>query len=168
MSAIALILLARAIHIVAGFIWAGAMFVMATSIMPVARQYAAEGAGRWTGMIVRRVGPTSGIAAILTILSGMYLFAVLHPGDETLGGTVLKAGAVAGLLSFLIGFFIGRPAAFKLTALTEQRAAVPDPAKQQEIAALGRRAALSAQFTMTLLALAVLAMAVFRYVQALA
>ena len=143
MSNIAFILLARAVHVIAGIVWAGATFVLASIVLPMARQYAAEGVGRWTGMIARKVGPASGIAALLTILSGIYLFVVLHPQDTTMGGTVLKAGAIAALLSLFVGFFVGRPTAFKLAKLSEERSATADPEVQQQLVILGRRVALS-------------------------
>jgi hypothetical protein len=109
------------------------------------------------------VGPASGIAAVLTILSGIYLMATLHQGDTTAGGTVLKAGALAALLSFAVGFFIGRPAGIKLAELSQQ----PNAADlAQQIAALRSRSAVSARFTGALLGLAVLAMALFRYAAA--
>lgn len=167
MSTIAFILLARAVHVIAGVVWAGATFVLASLILPMARQYAAEGVGRWTGMMARKVGPVSGISAVLTILSGMYLFAVLHPQDTTMGGTVLKAGAIAALLSFAVGVFVGRPNGLKLAKLSAEHPTAADPGVQQQMATLGRRVALSSHFTIALLGLAVLAMALFRYVQAI-
>ena len=50
-------------------------------------------------MIGRKAGPVSGISALLTVLSGIYLMLVLHPHDRSAGGLVLQAGAVAAVLS---------------------------------------------------------------------
>jgi uncharacterized membrane protein len=57
---IELITLARAVHVLAGVAWAGATFLLAAVIVPIAARHGAEGAGRWTGIIARRVGPMSG------------------------------------------------------------------------------------------------------------
>lgn len=168
MSITALIVLARAIHVLMGIIWAGSTFLLSLVIMPIAAKYGEEGAGRWIGVIARRVGPLSGISALLTILSGIYLFAMLHPQDDSIGGLVLKVGALAALLSFAVGFFIGRPTGISLAKLSESNSAKTAETSKElshRVAQLRRRAALSSGFTITLLALAVLAMAVFRYVQ---
>lgn len=167
MSDIVLIVLARVVHIMAGVSWAGATFVLAAVVVPMTARYGAEGFGRWTGLIARRVGPVSGISALLTVLSGIYLFASLHPDDSSLGGSVLKAGAVAALLSLATGFLVSRPAGQKLAKLSE-----PSPAafsdSLQQMAGLRRRVAIGSRLAAALLGVSILSMAVFRYVQALA
>jgi uncharacterized membrane protein len=169
MSQIGLILLARAIHVMAGVSWAGATFVLAGIIVPMGIRHGEEGAGRWVGMIARRVGPISGISAVLTILSGIYLFAVLHPNDRSAGGLLLSAGAVAAVLSLATGLLIGRPTGLKLAKLAARAdPAVPlSPSDLQTLSALQARAMLSVRVTAALLAAAVLSMALFRYVQAI-
>jgi len=105
MSSALLILLARAVHILGGVSWAGAVFMMTSTILPLAAKPGNEGFGQWVQPIGRKVGPAAGIAAILTILSGIYMMAVLHPNDRSIGGIVLISGATAAVLSFLSGFF---------------------------------------------------------------
>jgi uncharacterized membrane protein len=170
MTTAVLILVARITHILAGIAWAGAVFMMTSVVLPIAVKHGAEGAGRWVGMIGRRVGPASGIAALLTILSGIYLMVTLHSNDTSVNVRVLQAGAVAAVLSLIVGFFIGRPAGLKLAQLNEQQAegGAPSAEVAQQIARLRTRSAVSARLTAALLALAILAMAVFRYVQMLA
>ncbi len=169
MASAILISLARAVHIFGGIFWAGTVFVMTAVVMPIAAKHAAEGAGKWLGMIGRKVGPASGIAAVLTILSGIYLMVTLHPQDTTAGGTVLKAGALAAILSFTVGFFIGRPTGIKLAELGEQqqKSGAPSAELAQQLTSLRARSAVSAKFTAALLGLAVLAMALFRYAAAM-
>jgi uncharacterized membrane protein len=169
MSSALWILLARAVHILGGVAWAGSVFMTASVILPLAARHGHEGFGQWVGMIGRRMGPVSGIAALLTILSGIYLMAVLHEGDRSIGGIVLLSGAVAALLSFLSGFFIGRPAGLKLAKLSEQlgQSGTPSAEIAQQIASLRARTAVSTRITTALLGLAVLAMAVFRYAAAI-
>jgi uncharacterized membrane protein len=169
MSSALLILLARAVHILGGVSWAGSVFMMTSVILPLAAQQGNEGFGQWVRTIARKVGPASGIAALLTIVSGIYLMAVLHQGDRSVGGIVLISGATAALLSFVSGFFVGRPTGLKLAQLSEQqgKSGAPSAEIAQQVLALRARAAASARITAGLLGLAVLAMAVFRYAAAI-
>jgi uncharacterized membrane protein len=162
-----LIVLARVVHVMAGVTWAGATSLMAAAIVPIAARHGAEGAGRWTAAIFRRVGPMSGISALLTVLSGIYLFASLHANDRSAAGIVLGVGALAAILSLLVGFFVGRPAGVKLSELNEGHAlAATLPADvPQELSGLRERALVSARLAAALLAVAVLSMASFRYAQ---
>ena len=105
MSSALLILLARAVHILGGVFWAGSVFVMTSVILPLAARQGNEGFGQWIQPLGRKVGPAAGIASLLTIISGIYMMAVLHPHDRSVGGIVLIAGAIAELLSFVSGFF---------------------------------------------------------------
>lgn len=160
MTSIPLILIARLLHVVAGILWAGVIFVLVAAVMPVARRHAQEGAQRWAGLIAQRVGPLSGIAAIVTILSGVYLMAALHTGDGTLAGTVLKIGALLGVLAFIVGVAIARPTAMKLSALGRN----DDDAHTESVRArLQRRSRWSTSLTTALVALTVICMALFRY-----
>jgi len=159
---IAFIVLARAIHVIAGVTWAGAMFLLAAVILPAARD---AGGGAWFGALMRRIGPLSGISALLTVLSGAYLFFGLHAHDVTLGGWVLRTGAMAAVLAMVVGFAVGRPAGLELARL--QQPGEDTPERRQRIGMLGRRVALSVRATAGLMALSVLAMGVFRYVVAL-
>jgi uncharacterized membrane protein len=169
MPNIEVIVLARIVHIMAGVTWAGVTFALALVIVPMAAHHGAEGTGRWTGMIARRIGMISGISALLTVLSGIYLFATLHPHDSSSGGLVLKTGAVAALLSLAIGFLIGRPIGLKLARLSEQSSptAAPSPDRLQQISGLYRRGVLSSRLMAAFLGIAVLSMAIFRYAQAM-
>jgi uncharacterized membrane protein len=158
-----LLLLARVFHIFGGVIWAGSMFALSFGVMPIGAQHAAEGSGRWTGLVMRRLGPASGIAAIITVLSGFYLFATLHSGDHSVSGLVLGTGAAAGVLSLLVGVLIGKPAGLRLSQLQMN----PAGADKAQLASLQRRAAVSSRVAGILLGLAVLSMAAFRYAGAL-
>lgn len=166
MATVTLLLLARVFHILGGVIWAGSMFALSFAIIPIGARHADEGAGRWTALAARRLGPVSGIAALVTVLSGTYLMATLHHGDTSAGGVVLGAGAIAAVLSFLVGVLIGRPAGMQMAKL--QGGASGSAADLAQLASLGRRVALSSRVSGVLLGLAVLSMAVFRYAPALA
>ncbi|HEV2112196.1 MAG TPA: hypothetical protein VGT99_12635 [Gammaproteobacteria bacterium] len=150
-----LILVARAIHILAGVYWAGAMFVFAGSLLPAMRKGAPA-----LVPVMKQIGMRTGIAGLLTVLAGIYLFAALHSQDESLGGKLLGIGAVAAVLAFLIALLVNMPAGRKLAKLHAS-----PPAKDQErvAAALQARVVLGARLIAGLLGIAVLCMAVFRY-----
>jgi uncharacterized membrane protein len=158
-SSITMIVTVRAVHVIFAVAWAGAMFVLATIIAPIALRHDSEGAGRWTGMINLKLGPILGIAGMLTVLSGIYLMVVLHGQDETMSGLVLKAGAVAALLALLLGLIVGRPTGLKLVALNASAEGVSSP----EAAALRRRVLLTSRVIAVLLVISALSMGVFRY-----
>jgi len=164
MSELTMIVLARVVHITAGIIWAGTAFVMAAIILPMMARHASEGFARWAGPIAQRVGPMQGISALLTVLSGGYLFAVLHAHDASTGGLVLKVGAVTALLALLTGLFVIRPASNKLAALGRSTGGTMQPDTETQLAALRSRVASSARIAALLLGVTVLSMALFRYV----
>jgi uncharacterized membrane protein len=169
MSQIDLIVLARAVHVIAGVAWAGATFMLASIIVPIGIRHAAEGAGRWMGLVARRAGVASMIAAILTVLSGIYLFAVLHSQDASNGALVLKTGAAAALLSIVVGLVFARPAGIELGRLQQTLAAgsaLPQDTLQR-IEKLRRRQIVGVRAAAALVGVAVLAMAVFRYATAI-
>src|SRR5215469_8048789 len=97
-----LILIARAIHIGAGVYWAGAMFVFVGSLLPAMR----SGGGPALVPVMKQIGMRTGIAALFTILAGMYLYAALHSDDESVGGKVLGIGAACAVLAFLIALVV--------------------------------------------------------------
>ena len=162
------IVLARAIHVMSGVIWSGCAFVLAVVVVPLVARHGTEGAGRWLGLAARRAGTLIATSAPLAILSGIYLFATLHPHDGSASGIVLKTGAAAALLAAAVGILFSRTAGRQLLQLsqvsTQQGVSSPDAGGQ--LAALRRRVAVSARLGAALLGVAVLAMATFRYVSA--
>ena len=107
-------------------------------------------------------------SAPLAILSGMYLFATLHPDDQSAGGVVLKAGAAAALPSAVVGVLFSRTAGRRLHQLSKAsgQQAKPSPEVAREMAALRMRIAVSARVAAGLLGVTVLAMATYRYAAA--
>lgn len=167
-----IVALARVVHVIAGIVWAGGAFVMAGVIVPMTTRYASEGFARWSGLIARRVGPMLGIAALFTVLSGVYLMMTLHASDTSASGLVLRAGGLAALLAFAAGF-VSQVTGLRLRQLDEVRSAapssavLPSPEVLEKIAALDPRTVLSSRVGAVLIGLAVLAMALFRYAPAL-
>lgn len=156
---ITLMALARALHILAGAAWMGAVLAMVRIIGPTLLEQ--KGTSPWFGGIARRIGPLAAGSSILTIVTGVYLFAVLHRHDTSAGGIVLASGALAGIVSAGFGIWIGRISRTQLPHLTGESG---DAA---QIAAARGHIMLAARVAAGLLVLSVLAMATFRYASAL-
>ena len=161
MLSLTLVVLMRAIHIVSAVAWAGAVFMVAGVLVPLIRRNGPD-LGRVVGIIAQRVGPVIGGAGVLAVLSGFYLFGALHRHDQSPAGLILGAGALAGLLSLAVGLLVARPAGRALAAINAGAATEATP----HISRLRSRAAASARLMAALLALAVLAMATFRFAPA--
>ena len=156
-----LILLARAVHILAGIYWAGAVFITVGSLMR-----AAPAIGPGLVPVMKQIGQRSGIAALLTLIAGLYLFAALHAQDDSVGAKVLGVGAAAALLAFVVGLAVNKPAGGKLVRL--QASPPADAAERQRlVAALQSRIRLGTRLVAALVGISVLCMAVFRYAGAL-
>src|SRR5260370_26560943 len=122
----------RLVHIVAGIFGVGAAVLLAAFILPTARSLGDDG-GRFVARLMQRgLGPTLGIAMLLTIVSGLAMYGRLSAGFNRVWvtsphGLVLGAGAVAALLSLLIGVTVNGPVTLRLAKL-RQRVAAPGAA----------------------------------------
>jgi len=85
-----------------GVAWAGAALVSGNGVLPIETRHGADGqraGSHW----LRAARYAVAVSAPLTILSGMYLFAALHPHDASAGGSVLKTGAAAACFRQRVG-----------------------------------------------------------------
>jgi uncharacterized membrane protein len=154
-----LLLLARVLHILAGIAWMGMTLATARVLVPVL--VGQTGTTPWFAAVSQRIGPIAMGAAIVNVITGIYLFAVLHRHDTSPGGLVLAAGALAGLLAVPFGIMIGRTVRAQQAHLTGESGDVA------AIAASRARLQMFARVSMALLVLSVIAMATFRYASAL-
>ncbi len=160
-----LILVARALHIIASVIWAGFVIVIAVAIVgklrggnPLDTRYIRQSV---VGRGARIVAP----AAVVSLVSGLYLFSTLHAGAHAITEIVLGVGALTAVLSFIVGAVGSGPAERRLARLDQARAAGAfTEADAQTVAKLDRRVVVTARLTAALLLISTLAMAVARYV----
>jgi uncharacterized membrane protein SirB2 len=148
MESIGLILVARGVHVLGGVVWAG--FVLLAFVFLARRRDEAT-----LKLVPRLVGP----AALLTLLSGIYLMAVLHPGDESNTGLALRVGALAALLSIVVGAALIGPRSRKLLRADRGEVAL-DPQTRQR---LQSGLSFAGKLNVALMLVAVLAMATARY-----
>ena len=163
----------RAVHVVCGVYWAGTMFFAATLLQPSVAETLSEGGGKVMGALMRRrffeIIPAM---AILTILSGIELYRRASGGFKpawitTPTGLSLTIGALAALVAFTIGMSSLRPAAKRAGPLAQSAQGMPEgPEKEAQLAQvqrLRRRTAVGGRLVAVLLFVAVLGMAVARY-----
>lgn len=168
----ALMVALRLVHIVLGVYWAGALFFIATFLEPSVRAAGPEGAKVMRGLLERRYFEILPAVAGLTILSGLALYWQVSGGLNAawLGsrlGLSLTLGAAAALVAFVIGVVVMRPASLRIFALGQAVQQRPEGAARDvqlaEIQRLRQRTTASVRWVATLLAVAVIGMAVARY-----
>ncbi len=167
-----LILTLRLIHIVLGVFWAGAMIFVALFLVPSVRDAGPDGMKVMAALQRRRFMDVMPIVAILTILSGAWLYWRASVGLQTAWittpvGLTLTAGAVAAIVAFAIGVGIMRPAMLRAGALARAAAEAPErPEHAGQVAEAQRlraRSAAAGRVVAALLAVATACMAVARY-----
>lgn len=164
-------ILVRLIHIFAGVFWAGTAIALAGFIAPTARDLGAEG-----GKFVQRlVGPGRlsffmDLAALSTTLSGLLLYwrdSGFHiEWIASKAGVGFTLGSLAGVATFALGLAVMKPTAARVKALgTALQAAggPPTPGQMSEMQALQEKLAMGGLWGAVLLAVAVMAMSVSRY-----
>jgi len=164
----------RILHVTAGVMWAGSVFLFVFFIRPSAAAIAPAGAPFMAELLGRRklVHWLLGFATV-TIVAGGYLYwkdwdAAGSIGDwvDSEFGLALTVGAVCAIAAFLIGLFGTRPAVDRMLAIGREVAASggpPTPAQAAELAAIQSTQKTMSTASLSLLAIAVVAMAVARY-----
>jgi uncharacterized membrane protein len=167
----ALIIIARLIHISTGVFWGGAILFVNFLLGPSVMAVGPDGAKVMQELIKRHYYEIVIGAATLTIASGLTMIWVDSGGFEgawfaTRFAQGISAGMLAAIIAYLLGVFIVRPALHRMLALGGQLAQA-QPADRQMIqqqmdAVRGRLITVGGVSSLFLL-LAVLAMAVARY-----
>ena len=160
----------RLLHIVAGTFWVGSALFIALFVLPTARASGPEG-GRFVARLMRRMGPSLGIAMLLTIVPGLMMYGRLSAGFSrawvtSKPGLTLGAGAIAAILAVVIGVAVNAPAGAKIAALRkhlEAQGGTPTAAQAAQLALLQSRVERGAVLVALVLVLAAGAMAVARY-----
>lgn len=168
----ALLLIMRLLHVVSGIFWAGSMIFTARFLFPAIQDAGPEGAKVGAALAKRGFMTVMPIVALITILSGLWLYWHLSVGFQTEFmrsgmGITLGIGALCAITAFVIGMVVGRPAMMRATALA-QSAAQASPAERDRMLgqaqALRARSIAATQIVALLVGLAAAAMAIARYV----
>jgi uncharacterized membrane protein len=167
-----LLILLRIVHVVGGVFWAGAILFVVLFLEPAVREAGPDGAQVMQGLRKRRYLEVVPVTAALTLVSGYWLywrtFGRLYPGPGASGVEVtLGVGGLASLVAFVIGMSLLRPSALRIGALGAELAQTTAPDRKgsltEEIGRLRLRMRRSGRWVATLLGIAILCMAVGRY-----
>lgn len=167
----ALLLTARLLHIVLGAFWAGTLIFNALFLAPAIRDAGPDGAKVIAGLMRRRFLDVMPVVALLTILSGLWLYWHVSAGfqpaymNSRIGATY-GVGALASIVAFGIGVFVMRPAMLRAAALAQAAAQAAPSERETQLAAaqaLRLRGVRAGRVVAALLAVAVAAMAIGRY-----
>ncbi len=164
------ILVLRVLHIGGGIMWVGSAALYLLLLVPAAR--ATQPAGqKFLQTLGPRLGATLGIVTTITVLSGALLYARFFAGGisfiwTTGAGLGFTVGAVAALGSYILGStYFGKMQGkiAKLGSEMESAQSAPNPAQVQEMNRLQSSLMKAYQVDFVLLVVAMLAMAVARY-----
>jgi len=120
----AAMILARLIHVVGGVFWVGAMLFVTWYLTPALNESGPAG-----GKVMAAIGRSGfikvvPIIAILTMLSGVYLYWKVSAGFDTVymrsgPGHAYAFGGIFAILAFIIGMTLSRPAMMKAAGLAQ-------------------------------------------------
>lgn len=168
------IVLLRLVHIGAGVFWAGGAFLVAGFLEPAVRGAGPEG-GRFMQRLVQqhRLPMYLLAAGALAILSGVVLYwrmsGGLQPAYVTSPvGLTFALGGLAAILAFVLASIESAPVAARLGAAAGAMQAAGGPPTPEQLAELGglqARLTRALRLTAGLLAVAVIAMAIARYMR---
>ena len=158
----------RLVHILAGVLWAGWAFVSVAFIEPATRAAGPEG-GKFMQALTGKTKllQTMLAAPLLVIITGVLMYWQESGGLSSSWlvsppGLALTISSLAGILAFVLGLAINRPAAERLAGLSRamQSAGGPPSSEQMaELRAQQRRLSMGGLYGALLLAIAVIGMA---------
>ncbi|MDH5196799.1 MAG: DUF1772 domain-containing protein [Gemmatimonadota bacterium] len=166
------IVIARLLHVVLGVFWAGTMIFTALFLVPAMAEAGPDAAKVMAGIQRRRFMDVMPVVALVTIVSGLWLFWRISGGfdpawSRSRMGMAYGIGAVLALVAFGIGVGIMRPTMMRIGSIVGQAAQATDSAQRDTlmapVPALRRRSASAGRAVALLLALATALMGIARY-----
>lgn len=162
----------RVLHILVAAWWVGAAGLLALVVMPAVGDAGAAGGPFLASLHRRKLHVFMAASALLTVLSGIWLYWVLTMGFDpaivwSSGGLVFGIGGLCGLLALIIGGSIIGPGLARLAELAGQTDAIPEAqhaAHAQRLAAIHRRTMLASKCALALIVIALVLMATGHYV----
>lgn len=166
-----LFVVSRVLHVGLGVFWAGTLVFNAAFLLPSIREAGPDGAKVAAGLMRRRFLDLMPVVALVTVLSGLYLYWRVSAGWDPVymgsaPGMAYGVGAVASLIALGAGVGVLRPAMLRAASLTQSAAGLAANDASQALAtaqALRARAGAAARAVAWLLAVATVTMALARY-----
>jgi uncharacterized membrane protein len=168
----ALLIVARLLHVLLGVFWAGTLIFTAFFLVPAIAEAGPDGAKVMAGVQRRRFMDVMPVVALLTILSGLWLYWKISGGFDhhwmhTPTGLAYGIGGLLAIVAFGIGIGVMRPAMKRVGGLAAGAAQEPDPATRErmmgDVARLRHRSAMAGKAVAVLLVIATALMGVARY-----
>ncbi|HET7610579.1 MAG TPA: hypothetical protein VFK29_02200 [Rhodanobacteraceae bacterium] len=165
-------LVLRAGHVLLAALWLGAAFMLTMYVLPAVREAGPAGGHFMQTLQRRKLHAFMALAAILTVVTGIWLYWRFTSGLEadvmlSPGGLAFGIGGLCGLLAMILGgAILGRGFA-RIVALVERAAAGPETeraAHLQAIEVLRQRLAVSGKLILLLMVLALVLMAIGHYI----
>lgn len=166
------VIILRVIHISAGIFWVGAAFVLFLFVQPSVKDLGPEGQ-RFMGHLVtrKRLPMAITLSGGVTVLAGLLLYwrdsGGLGVDWITSGpGIGFTVGGLAAIVTLALGLSITKPAVDRIGALGQEIAGgggPPTPEQAAEMQRLQSRTVAVGRLSMVLLAIAVVAMAISRF-----
>jgi hypothetical protein len=165
-------LVLRVLHILVAALWVGAAGLLAMVVMPAVGDAGAAGGPFLVSLHRRKLHVFMAASALLTVLSGIWLYWVLTTGFDpdivwSRGGVVFGIGGLCGLVALVIGGAVIGPGFARLATLSEQTDAIPEDqraAHDLRIDAMRRRTMLASKCALALIVIALVLMATGHYV----
>jgi uncharacterized membrane protein len=164
-----MMILLRITHILIGVFWAGSAIYLALFLEPSVRAAGPAGGQVMRQLINRNFSQYAAGAAIITVLSGVALFWIDSDHFrsmlwiQTRSSTAYQVGGGSAIIALIIGLTMMRPTVAKIVALIAAAApgTPPDPAV---MAPLQERMKLAGSLVAALVTIAVICMAMARYI----
>jgi hypothetical protein len=162
----------RIIHIGGGVFWVGSILFLAFYLAPAIGRAGPEGGRVMQELQKARVMQVLPVVALLTVLSGAWLFWIMSAGlsprfFRSGYGISLTVGAAATIVAYVGGLAVMRPAQMRMGALAARMADAPPEERARigaELARLRTRSGRASRVIAGLLIVAVVTMAAARYV----
>ena len=166
------LIIARILHVGAGVFWAGSIIFMARFLFPAIEESGPAGGQVMQAMAKKGLMAAIPIAAILTILAGIYLFYRVSAGFDSVymgsgPGITYSIGGLCAIIALIIGGTTVRMSMEKVLKLGATMPSTPEanrPAIMSEMNALRQKGMKATRLVSVLLMITVFCMAIGRYV----
>lgn len=159
-----LMIVLRFLHVVSGALWVGMLAFTVVFLSPALKDLGPDGGKVMPALQRRGIMVVMPVLALVTLISGMWLFARFSGGSmaaamATGPGRAFALGGTSALLAFLVGIVAMRPIMARTVVLLQNPGA-----NAAELERLRARGILIGRIVAVLLFVALTAMAVARYV----
>ena len=169
-----LMVVLRLVHILAGVLWVGSVFLFVMFVQPSAAAIAPAGAAFMAELLGKRrlvdriiaIGTTAVVAGLLMYWKDWHDVGTFGDWIGSRFGLALTVGALASTLALVIGITVTRPSVQRLLGLGREVAASggpPAPEVASEIGTIQGRLRTYARVSLSFLIVAVLLMSTARY-----